>query len=473
MSGGTLIQKPHLKDVTLVSIDTTEKAHLAARAIEKSMEQADFGAVKLLTHDTSLPHAVKIRNIDGVSDYSKFVVRELHAHVQTSHCLIVQWDGWVTNGASWTDEFLTADYIGAPWIQWGGKVGNGGFSLRSKRLLEIASKLVPGEMPHPEDAWFCEHQRRAFEALGMRWAPTQLAARFAFEGRGYNGTEWRGTATPYSGSFGFHSFLSPLPDYVDAPLVFHHSGDAGDVIYSLAVARAMGGGTYFLSPDCKFPFPKAPRNCSTDSVAFCNNLTPLIRRQPYIWGCQPTAATPFSAHADFNQFRLAYARGGAENWKSLLQLHAQAFGVSVDGAEPWLECDDPISVPGRPIVVNLTDRYRQYEFPWWQLIRRYGHQMVFIGTPFEHAAFQGHAPDIAIPHFKTGDFWDVARVIKGAKCCVMNQSSCLAVAHGLGQRVIVEEWPQNPNCHFDRPGAIYWRGGGEITIPDDWLNQQT
>ncbi len=467
MSGGNFNPRPHLKDVTLVCVDTTEKAHLGARAIEKSLEQASFGAVKMLTHDLTLPHAVKIRPIDGMADYSRFMIRELHEHVQTSHCLVVQWDGHVLNGKAWTDHFLEFDYGGPPWEQWQ-QVGNGGFSLRSQKLLRLCSTLAPHETPHPEDAWICTHQRQNLERAGMKFMPVPLARQFGFEGRGYNGTEWKGSPVPYNGSFGFHSYLSPLPAHLDRPLVFHHSGDSGDVVYSLAVAKALGGGTYFVSTDCKHPYPKAPKLCAAgDAVAFRENVGPLLRRQPYIWHCQETAATPFSTDIDFNEFRLAYRRGGAENWKSLVQLHAQTFGVEWDG-QPWLECSDPVSVPGRPIVVNKTQRYTDDRFPWWELIKKYGHQMVFIGTPEEHELFCGYAPELKIPRHPTGDLWDVARVIRGSKVFIGNQSCPLAVAHGLGHNVIVQEWPANRNCHLERSNAIYWTGG-EIEIPGEWL----
>lgn len=468
MSGGNTLPKPHLPTVTLLSVDCTDKVHLAERAIEKTLEQCTFDAVKLLTHEAHRAHAEVIPKIESLEAYSHFMVRKLHEHVDTSHCLVIQSDGWVINGAAWTDEFLRYDYIGSPWEHWGGKVGNGGFSLRSRRLLEAGAQLDPTSNPHPEDAWLCHQQRGRLEAWGCRFAPTPLARKFGFEGRAYNGTEWSGDGRSYNQAFGFHSFLSPLPSWVDAPLVFHTSGDIGDLVYSLAVARELGGGAYFVSPDCKYPFPRPPKACR-DSMAFHLATCRLSRKQPYIWNQQHTHTTPHSTDVDFNRFREAYHRGGSENWKSLLQLHAQPFGVDIDGSTPWLECDDPLTIPGRPIVVNLTQRYRNYEFPWWQLIRRYGHQMVFVGSVAEHAALQGHAPDITIPHQSTSDLWEVARVIKGGKVFVGNQSSPLAVAHGLGQNVVVEEWAANPNCHIERPNAMYPKGSAEIILPEEWL----
>lgn len=469
--------KPFLPTVTLCAIDCTDRVHLAQRALEKSMEQCDFGAVKLLT-DTQLTwvnkgdwkrqYSVKIPKISTIEEYSRFCVRDLARYVDTKHVLIVQADGYVINGSAWRDEFLRYDYIGAPWYQFGGRVGNGGFSLRSKRLLEITAQLAPNEFPHPEDTWICSHQRAGLEALGMKWPNLTLAARFAFEARAYDGVHWSGNGQAYNSSFGFHSWLSPLPAEIDAPLVFHHSGDYGDVIYSLAVVKALGGGPMFLSPDCKHPYPKKPKCTGLDVMEFYNQLAPLLKKQSYVWSVHPTAHTPPSVDVNFDEFRLAYKRGGAENWESLLGLHAKAFGVQLDGSQPWLEVDAPS--PVRPIVVNKTQRYLNPKFPWFELIRKYGHLMTFVGSEQEYQLFTGYAPDIHIGHYPTQNLLGVARAIAGAKVFIGNQSAPLAIAHGLGQRCIVEEWPQNPNCHINRPDCIYFRHGNQaLDIPKEWL----
>src|SRR6516162_7938544 len=107
-----LFMKPNLRDVTLICIDCTGKEHLAERAIAKSLEQCDFGAVKLLTDKPGRKWGVQIPPVRNVEEYSGFVVRKLWKYVETSHCLIVQWDGYVVNGSAWDNEFLNCDYIG-------------------------------------------------------------------------------------------------------------------------------------------------------------------------------------------------------------------------------------------------------------------------------------------------------------------------------------------------------------------------
>jgi hypothetical protein len=55
---------------------------------------------------------------------------------------VVQYDGMAANKMHWSDDYYNYDYIGAPWpdrftwIRPEEKVGNGGFSLRSMKLIE-------------------------------------------------------------------------------------------------------------------------------------------------------------------------------------------------------------------------------------------------------------------------------------------------------------------------------------------------
>ena len=453
--------KRYLKEVTLICVDSTPKAHLAERAIAKSKKQCEFGEAKLLSPP-----------MDGLEGYSNFCIREMHRHVSTSHALVVQSDGYVVNGDAWTDEFLKYDYIGSPWLP-SNLVGNGGFSLRSLKLLEACyciSKLH-SDSPHPEDNFICMRHRRELEAMGIKFAPLELAKRFAFEGRSWNnGIEWSGVPTAWAGQFGFHSWLTPLPDRIDKPLIFHHTGDWGDVIYSLPVIKALGGGVLFLSDDNKFPFPRKSRERVT--AEWVNNIKPLLEQQDYIWRASFTHGLPFSTDCDLNKFRLPWKGVVKDPTKTIFKMHQEAFGVSYPEDQPWLTVDEPII--SKPIIVNLTARYRNFHFPWINLIRKYGDQMGFVGSPTEASFFENMAYGVgkSIPHRKTGNLLDAARVIAGAKVFIGNQSAPMAIALGLGKNVIQECWQGNPNCLFRRPNAKYWgvtTVDPDIEIPEEWL----
>ena len=189
-----------LAQVTLCAVDTRTPA-LAALSLQRSMAGIDFGRVVLFTDGWTPPHAlpgielVQIPTLRSAADYSQFVLRELQAHVHTSHLLVTQWDGFVLDAAAWTDEFLRFDYVGAVWPdeRAGQAVGNGGFSLRSTRLLAAGMDPRITET-HPEDKVLCRDYRSLLETVhGVRFAPIELARRFAFENE-----------APRGAPFGFH-----------------------------------------------------------------------------------------------------------------------------------------------------------------------------------------------------------------------------------------------------------------------------
>ena len=117
------------------------------------------------------------------SHYDRFCSIELHTVFDTPHALVCQLDGYPIHWSSWEDDFLNYDYIGAPWPQqWvpeGCRVGNGGLSLRSRRLC-LALSEQPW-IPMPDDVFICQHSAEQMRQKGMRYAPPDVAARFSIE----------------------------------------------------------------------------------------------------------------------------------------------------------------------------------------------------------------------------------------------------------------------------------------------------
>ena len=143
-----------LPTITLLGIDCVNVERLR-KALDISCERIEFGAVKLLT---SLPtndmRKISIDHIGSIEEYSKFCIKNLIEYVDTDYVLVIQYDGFVLNANAWLDDFFNYDYCGAVWPvgPWFGDdfpkelfgtevVGNGGFSLRSKELLETCSRL--------------------------------------------------------------------------------------------------------------------------------------------------------------------------------------------------------------------------------------------------------------------------------------------------------------------------------------------
>jgi hypothetical protein len=175
--------KKSLPNVTLLGLDCVDidRLKVAADICQKHFE---FGAVKLLSSisDTD-PRVVPIENIDSIEKYSHFFVKKLHNFIETDFVLVIQHDGFILNPEAWTDDFLAYDYIGAPWwYEDDNNVGNGGFSLRSKKLLNILYHDDSIREHHPEDHHIARTYGDYLRSLGIIFAPEHVASKFSIEG---------------------------------------------------------------------------------------------------------------------------------------------------------------------------------------------------------------------------------------------------------------------------------------------------
>lgn len=181
---------PDLPSVTLVIVDCVQY-NRARVAFDHCLLSCNFGEAKFLSHfDMGNKYDVRIEKISSIEAYSHFMVKELANYVETEHVLVAQWDGFVWHPEMWDNEFLKYDYIGAPWfdsqlIHGAPKkfnVGNGGFSLRSKRLQDFLrddDNLVIH--PKAEDITICQWNRAYLEKCGFKFAPKEVAEKFAIE----------------------------------------------------------------------------------------------------------------------------------------------------------------------------------------------------------------------------------------------------------------------------------------------------
>lgn len=187
--GNAVAYRLALPDVTLLAV-TSVNLDATLAALKASMTEVAFGSVKLLTDSDFGPlppglQAITIPPIGSADAYSQFVLRDLVEHVSTPFALLVQWDGHVINARRWRREFLDYDYVGASWPQFadGYDVGNGGFSLRSRALMEACRD--PAFRPsHPEDIAIGRENRALLEGRGLRFAPRELADAFSAERAG-------------------------------------------------------------------------------------------------------------------------------------------------------------------------------------------------------------------------------------------------------------------------------------------------
>lgn len=192
-----------LPEVTLVAASSMALT-ATIRALRKCLAQVR-PADAILFSDIDPPQAdlagirhVRTAKMERREAYSQFILKELPGHIETDFALCVQWDGYILDARNWTEEFLTVDYVGAPWPQFddGHEVGNGGFSLRSRRLLRAClDERIAGDA---EDIAICRSARPLLEReFDIRFARRELARRFSYERTAARGDE-----------FGFHGVFN-------------------------------------------------------------------------------------------------------------------------------------------------------------------------------------------------------------------------------------------------------------------------
>jgi hypothetical protein len=127
-------------------------------------------------------------------------IHNLHRRFETPYVLIIQNDGFPLRPG--LEAFVGPfDFIGAPWgtPTWytgllfpppAYTVGNGGFSLRSRRICELAAhaarhglRWVPESWFTTEDVFYCRVLPRfsPYCAKSLRYAPPVVAGRFSLE----------------------------------------------------------------------------------------------------------------------------------------------------------------------------------------------------------------------------------------------------------------------------------------------------
>lgn len=194
--------------ITLVIIDT-DSYELAHAALERSANALPFDKIIVFSDNSSrwrIGEVVLIPKIRTIRDYNRLILIQLAERIETDYVLIIQWDGFILNPDKFDKFFFNYDYIGAPIFhpRSGEKiVGNGGFSLRSKKLLKSLVKYTSLiNIEDPEDMTICHYMRPTLEDKSdIIYAPVDVAFRFSLEhGRGL-------TNQP----FGFHGLpLLPL-----------------------------------------------------------------------------------------------------------------------------------------------------------------------------------------------------------------------------------------------------------------------
>lgn len=231
---------------------------------------------------------------------------------------------------------------------------------------------------------------------------------------------------------------------------FRHAGDRGDLIAGLPAVRALGGGCIFIEA--------APYTREMLVPARWCGLDGLLREQPYIADVRQWKGERVDYNLNDWRARLFRAIANRQHTnKSLCDWQLEQYGLPLTERDAaWLTVKEPILAarvvfnrtgPGRP----KHHVYQNPLFPWHLVWEKYHGDAVFIGTDDEYRLFCATCG--RVPHYKTTDLHEAARVIAGADLFVGNQSACFWLAEGFKKRLVLEVWIEGPNSLVHRSGA--------------------
>ena len=215
----------------------------------------------------------------------------------------------------------------------------------------------------------------------------------------------------------------------------------GDIIYSLATIKRLGGGILYLDITGGADEYACNAQCMEGKTKFNKTsfefIRPLIAAQEYIKGVEIYNGEKIDYN--LNNFRYKFADlNSRSKTKNLLDLHLDCFNLPEwDPNEAWLTVTDPIQLD-RGTIVSRSPRM-QCNYPWFQANKfKFRDRAIFIGLPKEHEFFEWSF-DIKIPYRPVQDSLEMARIIAGSRAFVANSTFSLSIAIGLGTVPIVQE----------------------------------
>jgi hypothetical protein len=230
---------------------------------------------------------------------------------------------------------------------------------------------------------------------------------------------------------------------------FKHSGDIGDIIYSLPTIKGLGGGTLYLNPKGYTKFTKESLDL----------LKPLLESQEYIDKVK-TWSSDDEVVYDLDEFRI-----GIDLQKTnLAWAHLKKFNLHTSLMnDQWLFNIGKKVIKNKSIIFHRSQRYHNNDWSpnytsrkskWECYINKYHDKILFIGLEVEYNIFIKHHRKMKkskdILFYQVENFLELAEIINGSELFIGNQSAPFSIAEGLHANSILENCIHSPNCNFNR-----------------------
>jgi hypothetical protein len=213
-----------------------------------------------------------------------------------------------------------------------------------------------------------------------------------------------------------------------------HSGNIGDLIYSLPAMRKASRlhGTQVELIMCINQPGDYPEGHPLGAVMMNNKIAemafPLLATLDFVGLVSVTEDPKIECDYDFDRFRKIHHKYTGHISKWVMYVY------------PELTCDlsEPIFIQGNKhdkIVFNRTQRYHGDNFDYL-FIKKYGPDMIFVGLESEYNIIRKKLP--GMEYRPVSDFLEMAQLIKGSRFFIGNQSMAFALAEIMKVPRVVE-----------------------------------
>ena len=234
---------------------------------------------------------------------------------------------------------------------------------------------------------------------------------------------------------------------------FVSSGKKGDLIMSLYIVKAMGGGKLYLKEgEFEEPLENVIESCGK-----------LIRSQEYINSFEIYQGE--SVDVDLDQFRKSLKLFRC----SLLEVMCESQGLEIEKlVGPWIQVPPDFRFESKIVIHRRTSVFSDRSnplFDWDRLFDLFGREsFVFVSRIEKEWKDFGH-PDIAF--HQPSDNYEHARILRGSRLYIGNQSFPSALADAVGSSRIFELSTGVDRKHFAvtyAPNAWYFASPWDCTL---------
>lgn len=228
---------------------------------------------------------------------------------------------------------------------------------------------------------------------------------------------------------------------------FKHSGNCGDIIYSLPTVWELaknGKAEIYFQTDQRAGYNNYhPLGNVMLNKKMVEMLKPLLLHQPQCKSCEFYNGNKIDYDLDeFRKFVYLQDRGNIARW------YFYVYAVFPSLSDPWLIAPKETTMK-EAILVARSHRYRNPHISY-SFLQKYPN-VQFVGVEEEFIDMKSSIPNLQ--YRQVNDFLEMATLINSCKLFIGNQSFPFSIAEGLKVNRLLEVYYQSPNVIVEGKGG--------------------